>query len=70
MEAFLEEDTSFNNTSALSYDATATYEEQVAALPVDETPRAQPSGLAARISANKVYLPPENAKGKVRVVYG
>lgn len=68
MEVLPEADISIDDTSALNYDETASYEEQVAALPVEEAPRAVASGLAGRISTNKIYLAPENAKGKVRFV--
>ncbi|THH11255.1 hypothetical protein EW145_g760 [Phellinidium pouzarii] len=60
------EDVSYGDSSfPLSYDDVSTYEEQVATLSVEETPRSQALELASRISANKVYLPPESLlKGK------
>ena len=71
MDVLLEEGISIDDTPALSYDDTVPYEEQVAALSItdtSETRKSGLSGLAGRISTNKIYLAPENAKGKVRVV--
>ena len=70
MDAYTEEVSYGDNSFALSYDQETTYEEQVAALP-PEVPRSESTGLKSRISANKIYLPPESiTKGKVRVVSG
>lgn len=71
MEIYTEDVSYGDNSLPLSYDDATTYEEQVAALPVEETPRSHALELASRISANRVYLPPESSlKGKVRVVSG
>ncbi|KAI5122184.1 hypothetical protein M0805_007081 [Coniferiporia weirii] len=54
------DDTSYGDDSlALSYDDATTYEEQVAALPVEKGRRSRATELASRIT-NRVYLPPES----------
>lgn len=53
----------------LSYDESATYEEQVAALAAESSSAAaNGGGLAERIGKNKVYVPPQTlyGAGKVR----
>lgn len=67
MDDFL--DTEPAETTLLSYDDTIPYEEQVLAIPVDEpTTGTTSNSLAGRISANKVYVPPQGifSSGKVR----
>ncbi len=61
-------DTEPTEPTILSYDDTITYEEQVLAIPIDELPTDATNALAGRISANRVYVPPQGifSSGKVR----